>query len=158
MTYVGTKTLEAKLYNSNDDLLDTLSDSIEGLNTAPNVPTIYEWDGSAWTEPSSISVFQGIPLIYRVELSDDNNDPLELLRNISSWGTSQTTTDYNVPNEGDVYIGQDPDSDGSTNLFEVRMNTLNRQRGPPYTFGDKAGETGETSLPGTSAETDIYVQ
>jgi len=113
-------------------------------NAAPTVKQMYERSGGEWVvSDGEINCLTGNVARYRVELSDDNFDALELLRNVSTeWSSTQITDNPLVPNEGDVYIKQDPDGTGNNNLYEIRMSTVNiAPRGPPYTMQDKARET-----------------
>lgn len=98
---------------------------ISGENISPATPVVLEAPG--WVAGTSpVSQTQGNDLVYRVELDDTNLDALDFMFSLDPSWDYQMTTNPGVPNEGDVYIVQDPDTNGNSYLYEVRMNTQNR--------------------------------
>lgn len=116
-----------------------------GSNTIPDDLVLYEFPG--WSVSDGlISITETAPLYIRIKAEDTTNfDPLDMIYSIDSgWGTTQETSDSNVPNEGDVWFTQDPDSDGSDDLWEFHFNTDNKYQIAPYTFEFKSEEKNHT--------------
>ncbi len=158
--------------------LKTIDIFVNSTDEKPNTPVIYEWDplNGVWVlSDGQIDSPQGLQIRYRIELSDNNNDALDLVDIIDGEWPYQLTTDPGVPNEGDVCV-MNVLADGSTELntgayvleekiyapastgmVELRLNTLNRSRGPPYIMRNSSVQTQNDSLESDYVDTNVSI-
>ncbi len=177
LDFTGSKHFTFQFWKGSANL-KTIDLFVDSTDSNPDTPVIYEWDvqNGIWVQcDGQIGVSQGIQLRYRIKLSDENNDALDLVDIVDGEWPYQLTTDKTVPNEGDVCV-MNVLSDGSTEvntqaylsgykirapvttgMIELRLNTLNRRRGPPYVMRNSSIQTQNEPLESSYVDTDVGV-
>ncbi len=137
--------------------MDERTITVNSLDHNPSDVEIYEWNGSDWSlTDGDIYLVQGVPLRYRVKLSDNvvvgnpvdqDEDTLEHIHVDSGiWGVLDPT---------DTII-QNPDDLGN-NWYEVRRVTSGKLK-TTYTFEDKSRQTVNSSLESALASVVVHIQ
>ena len=100
---------------------------VSGYGVIPDPVELHTFDGANWVPAASV-ITETAPnqFVFRFIMNDQNVDPLTALFSLAPSWDYTTTLDPLTPNEGDLYTLVDPDSDGSVNTIEYRLNTTNR--------------------------------
>ncbi len=177
LNFTGSKHFTFQFWKINTKV-KTIDLFVDSTDANPDTPVVYEYNGTEWVvSDGQIILTQGEQLRYRIKLSDENKDALDLVDLVDVDWPYQLTNDETVPNEGDLCV-MNVLSDGSTSvnasayisdgkihaavpetgMIELRLNTENRARGLSYIMRNSSVQTENAPLESSHVDIDVYVQ